>query len=114
MPYGKWLKFDDGTDRPKPEIRGFWYQCPGRLIGVKMPVGSEYDMHSHPWKETLVGVSGLVIVEIKRADKSISKHRLGPGDVVEVPSGVGHAVMKAKTKSQLICIWGIPEKPSLI
>ena len=110
MNYGKWSDFDDNSGRPMPKLRGFWYKAPGRIIGVKMPKGSMYDMHHHPWKETLIGISGLVTVEIERTDKSILKHRLSHGDVIEIPPNVPHAVMRAKEDSQLLCIWGIPDK----
>lgn len=109
LPYGKWEKFPDEKGRPEPEIRGFWSSYPGRLIGVKMPKGSEYDMHSHPWVEILIGGSGVVWVEIESFDGKITQHRLGPEDVVVIPSGARHAVLTAETESIFVCIWGIPK-----
>lgn len=110
LPYGKWGKFEDGSGRPSPEIRGFWLGCPGKLIGVKMPEGSEYDLHSHPWVEILVGMSGVVWVEIEDSAGQISRHRLGPEDVLKIAPGVRHAVARAESAAQLTCIWGLPKQ----
>ena len=110
LPYGKWEKFPDEKGRPEPEIRGYWLGYPGRLIGVKMPEGSEYDMHSHPWVEILVGGAGVVWVEIELKTGEITRHRLGPEDVVKITPNVKHAVARAETAAAFVCIWGLPLK----
>lgn len=109
LPYGKWTDFNDGPKESRAQIRGFWHNCPGRIIGVKMGIGSEYEFHYHEWVETLVGLTGLVIVQIEGKDGKITHHNLGPDDVITIPAGIKHAVLKAKVHSEFVCIWGQPK-----
>lgn len=112
LPYGKWAEFQDPAfpDQPPPFIRGFWYDCPGRLIGVRMPKGSRYDFHKHKWAEILVGLVGEITVHIEQPDGSSTDHRLGPEDTLVIPAGVSHAVALAKENAEFVCIWGNPVK----
>lgn len=108
MPYGKWVKFDDTDGAPAPLIRGFWHNMEGRLIGVKMPRGSRYEMHYHDWKETLIGVSGSITVEIEQEGGVIVNKELKADSVIEIPAKVNHAVLKAENDAEFVCVWGLP------
>lgn len=114
LPYGKWAEFQDPSypDQPPPTIRGFWYNCPGRLIGVRMPKGSRYDFHKHKWAEILVGLLGTIMVHIKQESGEITVHKVGPEDTLIIPAGASHAVALAKEDSEFICVWGEPVKNS--
>lgn len=110
LPYGRWQSFPDPDGDPEPLIRGFWLDMAGRLIGVKMPIGSKYIMHSHPWRETLIGVVGTVEVEIEDERGNVTTHPLGPGAVVRIPEHIKHAVIHAEEFAEFVCIWGVPNE----
>jgi quercetin dioxygenase-like cupin family protein len=106
--YGKWSEFTDTKGNPPSELRAFWPSSPGKIIGVKMPVGSSYKAHNHPWKETLIGLSGKVLVHVTMKDGTLRELELSEDKVVEIPSNMDHAVMEAEVESRFICIWGKP------
>ena len=108
LPYGKWVEFNEIPNTPSPEIRGFWLNAPGKVIGVKMPVGSRYEKHRHPYVEILVGLSGSVTVEITLDDGTVEYHELSKDSVVIIPSNIDHAVLTTKQASKFVCIWGQP------
>lgn len=108
MPYGKWAKFDAVAVYPPAKIRGFWPDAESRIIGVKMPRGCYYEMHRHNWVEILIGISGVVTVEIQNPDGFKVTKTLGPDNVVVIPPRVDHAVLKAKEDAEFLCIWGQP------
>lgn len=109
LTFGKWVAFPAPEGTPESDIRGFWYDCPGRLIGVKMPIGSRYELHFHPWTEILVGLSGTVTVQIENENGAITEKTLGPEDVIVIPPNAPHAVLEAETYAQFICVWGLPK-----
>lgn len=101
LPYGRWAEFPDNSGRPLPLIRGFWLDAKSRVIGVKMPKGSHYEWHYHPWPETLVGITGVVTVMV---DKEVKKLRANT--IIYIPENVEHCVMEAPEDSTFLCIWG--------
>lgn len=109
LPYGKWGHFDDPDGDPAPLIRGFWLDCKGRIVGSKMPIGSKYLIHKHDWTETLVGLSGIIWVQIYDANGNYTSHRLGPNEVVQIPTGTDHAVAVANTAAEFLSICGDPQ-----
>ena len=104
LPYGKWESFPDLEGDPPAKIRGFWLESASKLIGVKMPKGSKYLLHDHPWVEILVGVKGSIEVEVNG-----TVHTVGPNDVLRIESSTPHAVAHVKEDAEFICIWGIPK-----
>lgn len=114
LPYGKWAEFQDPAFpyQPPPTIKGFWFDCPGRLIGVRMPKGSRYDFHKHKWAEVLVGLRGTITVLLEQANGKVTTHSLGPEETLIIPAGVVHAVALTEEDAEFICVWGEPVKDS--
>lgn len=105
VPYGRWGVFPSEDGSPSPLLRGFWLQCASRIFGVKMPIGSHYDWHHHPWVEILVGVVGMVVIQYE-VNGNIETVELKKNVVVYIPENISHCVLTASKDSEFVCIWG--------
>ena len=101
LPYGHWVDFPDPDGDPCPQIRGFWPDSEGTTIGVRMPTGSKFVTHKHPWPETLIGISGAVMVSVGEEAFTLKQN-----EVVSIPKNAPHAVLRAAAPAQFLCVWG--------
>ena len=105
VPYGRWGEFPTTDGTPPPKIRAFWSGVPAKIFGVKMPVGSHYEMHSHHWAETLTCLTGTLTVEAEGPRGKVTTTVLNPGKSIFIPGGKRHAVAFAAVECNFVCIW---------
>lgn len=105
LPYGKWAEFPSGGE-VNPYIRGFWLDCPARIIGVVMAKGSFYDWHKHHnFTEILIPAFGPLEVHIEQSNNEIKSIFLQPGETLIIPPNVRHFLPPQKKSTKFICIW---------
>lgn len=69
------------------------------LFEDRMDAGKVTPLHTHPSDETIVVLTGEIIVHLDGTD-----HRVGPGGLALAPRGVPHAFMVVADATRLLCL----------
>ena len=105
VPYGKWTEFPIEDGSPPASIRAFWPGVPAKIFGVKLPVGGHYVMHRHRWAETLVCLTGTMLVQVEDVQGNIISTTLNRGQSIYIPGNARHAVAQGTQAARFICVW---------
>jgi quercetin dioxygenase-like cupin family protein len=69
------------------------------LFEDRMDAGKVTPLHTHPSDETIVVLSGEIVMHLDGSD-----HRVGPGGMAVAPRGVPHAFMVTTDETRLLCL----------
>jgi quercetin dioxygenase-like cupin family protein len=69
------------------------------LFEDRMDTGKVTPLHTHESDETIVVLSGKIVMHLDGAD-----HHVGPGGTVLAPRGVPHAFMVTADDTRLLCL----------